>query len=124
MNKRSIVGALLAFLVPGAGHFYLGHRRRALAFFVIVAGLFVLGLSLDGTLYTLRQSGGALLRILASVGSMGAGVLYFFANSTGPHGDITSITYEYGTTFTLSAGLMNLLLMLDVFDIANGRKRP
>ena len=123
MNKRSIAGVVLAYLVPGAGHFYLGHRSRALAFFVIVTGLFVLGLSLDGSLYTLAQSGGAILRVLASAGSMGAGLLYFIAHSTGPHGDITSFTCEYGTTFMLSAGLMNLLLVLDVFDLSSGRKR-
>lgn len=122
MNKRSIAGMLLAFLVPGAGHFYLGHRARAIAFFVTVTLLFLLGLAVDGSLYSIRHSGGALLRVLASLGSMGAGPLYFIANAAGPHGDITSITYEYGTTFTLSAGLMNLLLILDVFDIASGRK--
>ena len=32
-------------------------------------------------------------------------------------------TYEYATTFTLTAGLMNLLLVLDCFDIAEGRKQ-
>ncbi len=114
---------LLAYLVPGAGHFYLGFRRRAAAFFLIVTVLFLLGLWLDGSLYTLAQSGGALLRVLASLGSMGAGLLYFFASSTGPHGDLTSITCEYGTTFMLSAGLMNLMLVLDVFDLSSGRKR-
>lgn len=113
---------LLAFAVPGAGHFYLGHRSRAAVFFVIVILLFVLGLSIDGSLYTLSQSGGALLKILASFGSAGAGTLYFIADLMGPHGDVTSMTYEYGTTFTLTAGLMNLLLVLDCFDIAEGRK--
>ena len=40
----------------------------------------------------------------------------------GVHGDVTSITYEHGTAFTITAGLMNLLLMLDAFDIAEGHK--
>ena len=31
-------------------------------------------------------------------------------------------TYEYGSTFLLTAGLMNILLILDAFDIASGRK--
>ena len=123
MSKRSLLAMMLAYLVPGAGHFYLGYRRRAAAFFVIVFLLFVIGLSIDGNLYTLRESGRALLRVLASLGSMGAGVMYFIARSIGPHGDVTSITYEYGTTFTLTAGLMNLLLVLDCFDIAEGRKK-
>ena len=114
---------LLAYLVPGAGHFYLGYRRRAAAFFAIVFLMFVIGLSIDGNLYTIQESGRALLRLLASLGSMGAGIIYFVARSMGPHGDVTSITYEYGTTFTLTAGLMNLLLVLDCFDIAGGRKQ-
>ena len=122
MNKRSITAMLLAYFVPGAGHYYLGYRSRAVVFFVIVILLFVLGLSIDGSLYTLGQSGGALLKILASFGSMGAGAVYFIADFMGPHGDVTSITYEYGTTFMLTAGLMNLLLVLDCFDIAEGRK--
>ena len=122
MNKRSLLAMALAWLLPGAGHFYLGRRRRAAVFFAIVVFMFVIGLSIDGNLYTLQESGRALLRILASLGTMGAGVIYFIARSLGPHGDVTSMTYEYGTTFTLTAGLMNLLLVLDCFDIAEGRK--
>jgi hypothetical protein len=113
---------ILAFVVPGAGHLYLGKRSRATVFFLIVVVMFALGIAIDGDLYTLGRSGGALLRILASLGSMGAGVLYFAAAGMGVHGDITSITYEHGTAFTITAGLMNLLLMLDAFDIAEGRK--
>jgi hypothetical protein len=30
--------------------------------------------------------------------------------------------YEYGTAFLLTAGLMNLLLVLDVWDIVRGKK--
>ena len=123
MNRKSIVAMVLAYLVPGAGHFYLGYRSRAIAFFAIIVCLFVIGISIDGNLYTLRESGRALLKVLASLGSMGAGVLYFVARAAGDHGDVTSFTYEYGTTFTLTAGLMNLLLVLDCFDIAEGRKR-
>ena len=122
MNKRSVTAMLLAYVVPGAGHFYLGQRGKAAVFFVIVLVLFVLGLSIDGALYAISDSGGALLKVLASLGSMGAGALYFIGRMIGPHGDVTSITYEYGTTFTLTAGLMNLLLVLDCFDIAAGRK--
>ena len=111
---------ILAFLIPGAGHFYLGRRARAAAFFSIILVLFVIGLVIDGRLYTIQQ--GSLLSVLATVGSMGSGVLYFVARAVGPFGDVTSITFEYGTAFTLTAGLMNLLLVLDVYDISEGRK--
>lgn len=123
MKPRTITAMVLAFLVPGAGHFYLGRRGRAIAFFCIVVFMFALGLSIDGDLYTIGHSGGSLLRLLASLGSMGSGILYFAAAAMGAHGDVTSITYEHGTAFTITAGLMNLLLMLDSFDIAEGRKQ-
>ncbi|HUP63162.1 MAG TPA: DUF6677 family protein [Thermoanaerobaculia bacterium] len=123
MTARALISMLLAYAVPGAGHFYLGRRGRAVAFFVIVVFMFVLGLSIDGSLYMLAESRGSLLRILASIGSMGAGALYFIAKAMGPHGNVTSITYEYGTTYVLTAGLMNLLLVLDCWDIAKGKKQ-
>ena len=124
MNRRAVIAMVLAYLIPGAGHFYLGLRARAATFFAIIVLLFTIGLSIDGSLYTILDSlrSGALLRLLASFGSIGAGVIYFIAAAMGPHGDVRSITYEYGTTFTLTAGLMNLLLVLDCFDIAEGRK--
>lgn len=122
MKGRTFLAMLLAYLVPGAGHLYLGRRGRAIAFFCIVVLMFVIGIAIDGDLYKLEHSGGALLRILASLGSIGAGLMYWIAAGMGVHGDVTSITFEHGTAFTITAGLMNLLLMLDVFDIAQGRK--
>lgn len=122
MNRRAFAAMLLALAVPGAGHFYLGRRRRALAFLSIVALLFVVGLLVDGDLYTLLESHGSLLRVLASYASMGSGILYFAGRATGPHGTLASATFEYGRMFTLTAGLMNLLLVLDCYDIASGRK--
>ena len=123
MNKRTFVAMLLAYVVPGAGHFFLGRRRRAVAFFLIIATLFVLGLWLDAILYTFANSQRQLLGILAAIGSMGSGSLYLFGRMFGPLGDIRAVTFEYGRMFTLTAGVMNLLLVLDCYDIAVGRKQ-
>jgi TM2 domain-containing membrane protein YozV len=123
MNRRAIVAMLLALAVPGAGHFYLGRRGRAFAFLAIVAVLFAIGLAVGGDLYTVAESRGALLPLLASYASMGSGVLYFLARETEPHGSMMAATFEYGRTFTLTAGLMNLLLVLDCYDMAMGRKK-
>lgn len=122
MKGRTFLAVLLAYLVPGAGHLFLGRRGRAITFFCIVVLMFVIGIVIDGDLYTLGHSNGSILRLLAAIGSLGAGVIYWIANAMGVHGDVTSITFEHGTAFTITAGLMNLLLMLDVFDIAQGRK--
>jgi TM2 domain-containing membrane protein YozV len=120
MDLRTLTAVLFAFLVPGAGHFYLGRRARAVAFFGIVLFLFLVGLAVDGKLYTMEP--GKPLTFLATIASMGLGLPYFIARAAGPFGDVMSITYEYGTAFALTAGLMNMLLILDSFDIARQRK--
>jgi hypothetical protein len=122
MKGRTFFAMLLAYLVPGAGHLYLGRRARAITFFCIVVLMFLIGIAIDGDLYTVGHANGSLLRMLAALGSLGSGVIYWIATTMGVHGDVTSITFEHGTAFTITAGLMNLLLMLDVFDIAQGRK--
>jgi TM2 domain-containing membrane protein YozV len=122
MTTRAVVSMLLAWAIPGSGHLYLGRRGRGLAFFAIVVLMFVVGLFIDGSLYTIASSRGSLLRMLASYASMGSGFLYFLAGRIGAAGDAVSNTFEYGSTFVLTAGLMNLLLVLDCYDIALGRK--
>jgi len=76
----------------------------------------------QGNIYTLRESVGV-LPTLASLGSMGSGLLYLVAYLTEPHGELTAITFEYGRTFALTAGLMNLVLVLDAIEISEGRKK-
>jgi len=122
VSSRTWISMVLAYLVPGAGHLYLGRRARAIAYFCIVIFMFAVGLAVDGDLYTVTRTGGSLLRLLAAFGSMGGGLLYWIADFKGVQGDITAITYEHGTAFVITAGLMNLLLVLDVFDISEGRK--
>ena len=41
---------------------------------------------------------------------------------TGYEGNILGQGFEYGSAFVLTAGLMNLLLVLDALDIAHGKK--
>ena len=121
--RRSTAAAMvLAWLVPGLGHYYLGRRKTAMAFLAIVAVTFLLGLSFQGRLYTVEE--GQPLTILATFAVYGAGLLNIAARyiSSNPSGTILSVTYEYGCAFLLTAGLMNLLLMLDAYDIAAGRK--
>ncbi len=119
MRPRTLTAMVLALLVPGAGHLFLARYGRAAAFFAIVLSLFIIGLSIDGHLYTLD---GTALDRLATMGSVGIGLPYFIARHFGPFGDIRSITFEYGSAFTLTAGLMNWLLIADAYDIAEEKK--
>ena len=115
------LACVLAWVLPGAGHFFLKRRGRALAYCGLIAAALVVGISLQGNLY--RIVGGQPLTILATLGSMGMGIPYFALRwVAGYVGNPVSPGYEYGSAFLLTAGLMNLLLVVDAWDIANGRK--
>lgn len=120
-EMAGVPAAISGWLVPGLGHLMLGKKRRALAFFVVVTGLFVLGLYLHGELFRLDTS--EPLTLLAGLAEIGVGLPYFVAKMLGAGvGEVTALTYEYGYTFCIVSGLLNLLVALDAYDIAVGRK--
>lgn len=113
--------AVSAWLVPGLGHLMLGRTRRALTFFLVVTGMFALGLYLRGELFPLNTA--EPLTFLAGLAEIGVGLPFFAAKILGMGaGQVTALTYEYGYTFCIVAGLLNMLIMLDAYDIAVGRK--
>lgn len=119
--RSAVVAALLAWVVPGLGHLYLGRRARAVWFCLIVLVTLLTGVALAGNLH--RVVAGQPLSLFATVGSMGMGLPYFVLRwGLGYSGELEGAGYEYGSAFILTAGLMNLLLVLDVLDIARGRK--
>lgn len=112
---------LLAWLVPGAGHFALGKRQKAAVFGTVLPVMFVFGLLLQGRLFPFTPSDP--LVALASLANVMAGVPYLAARLFGAgDGVVTAITYEYGNTFMIATGLLNALVVLDAFDVAKGRK--
>lgn len=48
LEKAGYIVGVLAWLVPGAGHWYLGHRMRAAVMFATIFATFVLGVMLGG----------------------------------------------------------------------------
>jgi hypothetical protein len=109
-----------ALLVPGLGHLWLG-RRKGLIFFVVLPAMFVLGLFLEGRIFPVELS--QPLVALAALANMGTGLPYIFARVMGyGAGNVIAVTYEYGNTFLIVAGLLNMLVVIDAFDIAMGRK--
>jgi hypothetical protein len=121
-TARAWIAVVFAWLFPGLGHFYLGRRRTALVYAAVVTVTFLIGMSFEGRLYSIES--GQPLSILATFAVYGAGLLNVAGRvmSDNPGGAVLAVTYEYGCAFLLTAGLMNLLLMLDVYDIAVGRK--
>jgi hypothetical protein len=113
--------AVAAWAVPGAAHFWLGRRQKALIFFLALTLMFVIGLWLEGRLFPFEPS--QPLVALAAVADGGLGVPYLIAKAAGlGAGRVIAATYEYGNAFLIVAGLLNFLVILDAYDIALGRK--
>ena len=112
---------LAAWAVPGAGHLWLRRRSKGLIFLIALPVMFALGLALHGRLFPFDMS--EWLVGLAAVADVGIGIPYFIAGALGyGGGDVRAVTYEYGNAFLIVAGLLNLLVVIDAYDVAVGRK--
>jgi hypothetical protein len=115
----------LAWLVPGGGHFLLKRSGRGALILLAVAGMFVSGLMMRGSMFHPR-TGDLLTTLINTGGYLGdlcSGILYLFSVWFGYNQpDMAGAVYDYGTKFLVTAGLLNVLAMVDAFDIAAGRK--
>ncbi|HXD17614.1 MAG TPA: DUF6677 family protein [Vicinamibacterales bacterium] len=112
---------LAAWAIPGAGHLLLGRIQKGLTFLIALTLMFAFGLWLDGRLFPVEIT--QPLVALAALADMGIGIAFFIARGAGAGaGRVVALTYEYGNAFLIVAGLMNMLVVLDAFDTAQGRK--
>ena len=119
--KSAVPACLFAWLVPGAGHLYLRRTGKGLALLAAIGALFVLGVAMDSRL-EMNLGLDDLLASFFSLAQMAIGLPYFVARGMGFSGDVRSVSFEYGNTFTAVAGLLNILVVLDAYDTAVGRK--
>ena len=111
----------LAWAIPGAGHLWLGRREKGLIFLIALPLMFTVGLWLEGRLFPFEIT--QPLVALAAFADIGIGIPYLVAKAIGAGaGRVVAITYEYGNAFLIVAGLLNMLVVLDAFDITQGRK--
>jgi hypothetical protein len=111
----------LAWLVPGAAHFFLGQIRKGVVFFAALMAMFVLGLAFGGRLFPFQLA--EPLVFLAAIAEWGMALPRLGAALLGlGAGSVPAATYEYGNTFLIASGLLNALVALDAFDLASGRK--
>jgi hypothetical protein len=110
-----------AWAVPGAGHALQGRVSKGIIFFLALTLMFACGLWLEGQLFPFELS--QPLVALEAFADLGIGIPYFIARGLGADvGRVVAVTYEYGNVFTIVAGLLNMLVVLDAYDVARGRK--
>lgn len=116
---------VLAWIIPGAGHVLLKRPGRGALIAASVISMYLLGLMMRGALFS-PQSGDLLTTVIyygGFVGNVLSGILYFLTVWLGyAQPDMAGHVHDYGAKFLVAAGLLNLLGMVDAFEIATRRK--
>jgi len=115
-----------AWLIPGAGHFLLRKTGRGALIFASVVMMFLFGLFMRGMMFT-PEKGVDYLTSLINYGgficNLAAGALYILSVMFGYNQvDLPGAVHDYGTKFLVTAGLLNILAMVDAWEIATGKK--
>ena len=130
-KKNPILALLLSWLIPGAGHLYIGKKGKAFAFLFALCVTFIIGYALADrrnvffpadfirhpTLSTLGQLPMGLMAILIMIKTRISGAL------SGPDLRLMPL-YTIGTLFTCVAGLLNVLVMFNAFREAQKLNKP
>jgi hypothetical protein len=116
---------IVGWLIPGGGHFLLKKRGRAALLLVSVTMMFTFGLLMRGAMF--HPEKGDLLTTVINYGgfvsNLSAGALYLLSTMLGyAQPDVAGHVHDYGTKFLVTAGLLNVLAMVDAFEIATGKK--
>jgi uncharacterized protein DUF6677 len=118
-QAMGIAAAIAGWVVPGLGHLVLRRWSKAAVYFLCVGGLACAGLAMRGGVFGANAAD--LFDRLGFFADLGAGVFYFFAHqiqSAGP--DVAHATGDYGTRLFAAAGMLNLLTVLEAYDIGRG----
>jgi hypothetical protein len=138
---------IVAWLLPGAGHFWQKRWGRGALLLGSIGGMFGLGLLMGGRFFhgslieiaeypfqvlwsLLSLLGGKppslafdFVEQLGYLGDVGSGLLFWIAKFWGYDSPaVAAPAADYGTKFILVAGLLNVLCILDAYDIAVGNK--
>lgn len=110
-----------SWILPGLGHALQKMWGRAIACFLIIGALVIVGAGMRGNLFT--SNGNDAFDSLGYVADLGAGSFYFLARSLEKSGpDVSHAGGDYGTRFLATAGVLNLLAALHAYEAARGRK--
>lgn len=119
--KIPLAPVIAAWLIPGGGHFWQRRWGRGAFLLVSIATLFVAGVAMQGRLFKMVPAN--LVETLGFLSDLCAGLLFIAVKFTGyDPGELGSPMADYGTKFILVAGLLNVLCILDAYDIAIGKK--
>jgi len=117
----AIVAAAAAWCVPGLGHLLLRRWAKAVVYFLAVGSLAVAGLLMRGNIF--HSNGADAFEMLGYVADLGSGVFYFLAQRIDVAGpDVSHAAGDYGTRLIATAGVLNMLCVLEAFELGLRRR--
>jgi mannose/fructose/N-acetylgalactosamine-specific phosphotransferase system component IIC len=109
------------WLLPGLGHALQKMWGRAVACFLAVGFLVLIGSGMRGNLFQLADADA--FGRLGYIADVGTGSFYWLAKWLEVKGpDVSRADGDYGTRFLAAAGVLNLLAALHAYEAARGRK--
>jgi hypothetical protein len=120
-SARSVFIAIAGWIVPGLGHLFQWRIGRAVAGFAAVGTMALIGLWMRGNVFPARWDDA--FSLLGFIADAGSGIFYFLAHTierSGP--DVSRAAGDYGTRLIATAGVLNMLFVLDALEISRGHK--
>jgi hypothetical protein len=115
------VAAVAGWIVPGLGHLLMRRWSKAAVYFLCVGGLACAGLAMRGGVFAAGAED--LFDRLGFFADLGTGIFYFLAHAIQTAGpDVAHATGDYGTRMFAAAGMINLLTVLEAYEIGRGRR--
>ncbi len=113
--------ACAGWLVPGLGHLLQRRWGRAAIGFITVGTMALAGLWMRGNIFPPDR--GDAFGLLGFIADAGAGIFYLFAHTLQKAGaDVSHAAGDYGTRVLATAGVLNLLFVLDALEVSRGKK--
>jgi drug/metabolite transporter (DMT)-like permease len=120
-SARSVFIAIAGWFVPGLGHLVQRRIGRAMAGLAAVGTMAVIGLWMRGNVFPMHSDDA--FGLLGFIADAGSGIFYLFAHmieKSGP--DVSRAAGDYGTRLIATAGVLNILFVLDALEISRGHK--
>ncbi len=112
----------LAWLLPGLGHWWIGEKKRAIIFFVVITATFWTGVAVGGVRTTVTpRDNGLWIAAQLCAGPQAIGALSY-SNSLASDPKTASLykaswpASDIGVVYAGVAGLLNLLIILDALS--------
>ena len=129
---RAAIAAFLAWVLPGLGHWYLGHRHRAIIFFVTTTVTFWAGVAIGGVRSTITPSeNGPWIAAQLCAGPQSLVALYWSVQidervkrDLNPEKELSKYRASWpasniSVVYAGVAGLLNLLVIIDALARAD-----